>query len=65
MTDRPKSNCGESTIIKQEPRECKYLEGMKCVAHNNTMCLNMLFSVRNGYQKPFCPDFTPKKKDNG
>ena len=40
--------------------ECRHYKGGRCTAHNSTVCVNTLFSVRNGYQKPNCPDFTPK-----
>lgn len=53
------------TPTKQTPSECKHYNNGVCAAHNNTKCLNTLFSVRNGYQKPNCPDYKPKeKKDN-
>ena len=42
-------------------KDCKFYSNGVCIAHNNTKCINTLFSVRNGYQKPNCPDFTPKK----
>lgn len=51
-TDRP-----------QKPRECEHYKDSRCMVHNRTMCINELFSVRNGYQKPNCPDFTPKTKE--
>lgn len=45
--------------------ECKHYKDGWCTAHNNTVCVNTLFSVRYGYQKPNCPDYQPKeKKDN-
>lgn len=51
---------------EQRPSECKHYKDGVCSAHNNTMCINTLFSVRYGYQKPNCPDYEPKeKKDNG
>lgn len=50
---------------KQTPSECKHYNNGACVAHNNTKCLNTLFSVRYGYKNPNCPDYQPKeKKDN-
>ena len=50
---------------KQTPSECKHYNNGACAAHNNTKCLNTLFSVRYGYQKPNCLDYEPKeKKDN-
>ena len=49
----------------QTPSECKHYNNGACVAHNSTKCLNTLFSVRYGYQKPNCLDYEPKeKKDN-
>lgn len=49
----------------QTPSECKRYNDGACVAHNSTKCLNTLFSVRYGYQKPNCLDYEPKeKKDN-
>lgn len=54
------------TPTKQTPSECKHYNNIACAVHNNTKCLNTLFSVRYGYQKPHCPDYQPKeKKDNG
>lgn len=50
----------------QTPSECKHYKDGKCSAHNNMICVNTLFSVRYGYQKPNCRDYQPKeKKDNG
>lgn len=49
----------------QTPSECRHYNNIACAVHNNTKCLNTLFSVRYGYQKPHCPDYEPKeKKDN-
>lgn len=49
----------------QTPSECKHYNNGACVAHNSAKCLNTLFSVRYGYQKPNCLDYEPKeKKDN-
>lgn len=49
----------------QTPSECKHYNNGACVAHNSTKCLNTLFSVRYGYQKPNCLDYELKeKKDN-
>ena len=31
-------------------------------AHNSTVCVNTLFSVRNGYQKPHYPNCQPKER---
>lgn len=50
----------------QTPSECKHYKDGRCTAHNSTVCINTLFSVRYGYQKPNCLDYEPKeKKDNG
>lgn len=46
-------------------KECNRYKGGMCVAHNSPVCVNTLFSVRYGYQKPNCCDYQPKeKKDN-
>lgn len=37
-TDRP-----------QAPMECEHYKDRRCMVHNRTMCINELFSVRNGY----------------
>lgn len=49
---------------EQTPGECRHYENGVCAAHNYTMCLNMLFSVRNGYQKPNCPDYESKGRND-
>lgn len=48
---------------KQTPSECRRYKDGKCSAHNNMKCLNTLFSVRYGYQKPNCPDYEQKKRE--
>lgn len=54
------------TPTNQTPSECKHYKDQRCTAHNSSVCVNTLFSVRYGYQKPNCPDYEPKeKKDNG
>ena len=48
---------------KQTPSECRHYKNGACAVHNNTKCLNTLFSVRYGYQKPNCPDYEQKKRE--
>lgn len=45
-----------------ESKDCKHYKDGRCTAHNSTVCVNTLFSVRYGYQKPNCPDYEPKEK---
>lgn len=52
------------TQTDQRPQECEHYCDEVCAVHNKTMCLNTLFSVRYGYQKPNCPDYEPKEKKN-
>lgn len=48
------------TPTNQTPSECKYYKDRKCKVHGNMICVNTLFSVRYGYQKPDCPDYLTK-----
>lgn len=48
---------------KQTPSECRHYKNGAFAVHNNTKCLNTLFSVRYGYQKPNCPDYEQKKRE--
>ena len=50
------------TPTNQTPSECKHYKDGKCKVHSNMICVNTLFSVRYGYQKPHCPDYQPKEK---
>lgn len=46
----------------QRPQECEHYKDGRRTAHNSTVCINTLFSVRYGYQKPHCPNYQPKEE---
>lgn len=49
----------------QTPSECKHYKDRKCKAYDNMICVNTLFSVRYGYQKPNCCDYKLNDRPNG
>lgn len=59
-TDNPKSNCGESTTIKQTPSECKHYFYNTSGGWTH-WCVNLNAPCRL-FHDYHCPSYQPKEK---